>query len=66
MKKLLLVLTVVALTSCQKEENFKPCGSSPIDGNDTWTKKGKCYKSLKRKPANFSCRMNFWHDSCNR
>lgn len=45
MKKVLtVVLTVVALTSCQKEENFKPCGSSPIDGNDTWTKKGKCYK----------------------
>lgn len=45
MKKLLLVLTVVALSSCQKEENFTPCGQSPIDGNKTWTKKGKCYKN---------------------
>lgn len=21
------------------------------------------YNGLKRKPTNFSCRMNFWHDS---
>ena len=44
MKTKMLILATLLLTSCQKEENFKPCGSSPIDGNNTWTKKGKCYK----------------------
>lgn len=42
----MLALTIVALTSCQKEENYKPCGKSPIDKQEKFTKKGKCYEDV--------------------
>lgn len=45
-KVMLLALTIVALTSCQKEENYKYCGLSPIDGQKKFAKKGKCYEDV--------------------